>query len=197
MKQVLPERINDFNSYYEYAKIRKNITFQNYMIKDALQGLVIRDYAGEIKVDASAAIPELVQQINILNAAHGVLKSRLMDMKSILQADLFDSELESAQALAKAGYLRAAGAICGVIIEKHLAQICDDHGIAVKKKNPGISDLIQLLKDNDTITVPQWRYIQHLADIRNISDHAKEREPTKDEIFDLISGTGKILKTVF
>jgi len=197
VKQVLPERINDFNSYYEYAKIRKNITFQNYMIKDALQGLVIRDYAGEIKVDASAAIPELVQQINILNAAHGVLKSRLMDMKSILQADLFDSELESAQALAKAGYLRAAGAICGVIIEKHLAQICDDHGIAVKKKNPGISDLIQLLKDNDTITVPQWRYIQHLADIRNISDHAKEREPTKDEIFDLISGTGKILKTVF
>ncbi len=196
VKQILPDRINDFNSYYEYPKPRKDITFQNYMIKDALQGLTIRA-DGKVETDASAAIPELAQQINILRAAKDALKSRLMEINAILQADLFDSEVESSKALAKAGYLRAAGAICGVIIEKHLAQVCDTHGISVKKKNPGISDLNQLLKDNDTISVPQWRFVQHLADIRNICDHAKGREPTKEEIDDLVAGTDKVLKTIF
>lgn len=196
VKQVLPDRLQDFNSYYEYPKPRKEITFQNYMIKDALQGLTIRQY-GEVKTDASAAIPEFAQQLNILRAARDALGSRLMEIRSILQADLFDTEVESSKALAKAGYLRAAGAICGVVIEKHLTEVCATHGLSVKKKNPGISDLNQLLKDNDTITVPQWRFVQHLADIRNLCDHAKEREPTKEEIADLVAGTEKILKTIF
>lgn len=196
VKQVLPDRLTDFNSFYEYPKPRKEITFQNYMIKDALQGLTIRQY-GEIKLNDTAAIPEFIQQLNIVKAAKAALGSRLMELKSILQADLFDSEIESARALAKAGYLRAAGAICGVIIEKHLLQVCDTHGISIRKKNPGISDLNQPLRDNETITISQWRFNQHLADIRNICDHAKGREPTKDEIEDLLSGTEKVLKTIF
>lgn len=189
IKQVLPDRLSDFNSYYEYPKPRKDITFQNYMIKDALQGLRITSF-GDVKADASAAIPELAQQINILHAAKDALSSRIMEIRAILQADLFDGEIETSKALAKAGFLRAAGAICGVLIEKHLSQVCETHGISTKKKKPGISDLNQALKDNDTITVPQWRFIQHLADIRNISDHAG-RDPTKEEIDDLLLGRTK------
>lgn len=196
VKQILPDRLKDFNSFYEYTKIRKEITFENYMIRDALQGLTIR-WGGEIQVDSSAAIPEFVQQLNIVKAARAALGSRLLELRSVLQADLFDSEVESAKALAKAGYLRAAGAICGVVIEKHLTQTCDSHGISIRKKHPGISDLNQLLRENDTITVPQWRFNQHLADIRNLCDHSKGREPTKEEIEDLLSGTEKILKTIF
>jgi hypothetical protein len=196
VKQILPDRLQDFNSFYEYSKPRKQFTFQNYMIKDKLQGLTIRQY-GEIKTDSSAAIPEFVQQLNILKAANEALESSLLELKTILQADLFDSEIESARALAKAGYLRAAGAICGVVIEKHLAQVCDTHAVKIKKKNPGISDLNQALRDNDTISVPQWRFNQHLADIRNICDHSKGREPTKDDIDGLLAGTDKVLKTLF
>jgi hypothetical protein len=196
IRQVLPDRLNDFNSYYEYPKPRKDITFQNYMIRDALQGLVIR-WVGEIKVDDSAAIPEFFQQLNIVKAAKAALGSRLLELKTILQADLFDSEVESARALMKAGYFRAAGAICGVVIEKHLAQVCNTHDVTIRKKSPGISDLSQALRDNDTITVPEWRFNQHLADIRNLCDHSKGREPTKQEIEDLLSGTEKVLKTIF
>lgn len=197
VKQVLPDRLSDFNSFYEYPKPRKEITFQNYMIKDALQGLRITRAVNEIVADHSAALPEFQQQINIVKAAKSILGSKLLELKTILQADLFDSEVASARGLAKAGYLRAAGAICGVVIEKHLAQVCETHTIKIPKKNPTINDLNQALRDNDTITVPQWRFNQQLADIRNICDHAKGREPTKDEIEDLVSGTEKILKTIF
>ncbi|WP_208539137.1 hypothetical protein [Algihabitans albus] len=196
IKKILPYRFTDFQSYYEYPRIRKEISFQNYMIKDYLQGLQITRI-GDIIVDRSAAIPEFRQQLSIVRAAKEKLDSALIDLTAILQADLFDSEIESARALAKAGYLRAAGAICGVVIEKHLLQVSDAHAITIRKKNPAISDLNQALKDKDAITVPQWRFIQHLADIRNLCGHAKTKEPTKDEIDDLLSGTEKVLKTVF
>lgn len=198
VKQVLPDRLADFQSYYEYSRVRKDITFQNYMIKDYLQGLrITRGWEKEVIADGNSAIPEFVQQLNIVKAAREKLDSALIDLTAILQADLFDSEIDSARALAKAGYLRASGAICGVVLEKHLRQVCDSHSITVRKKNPGISDLNQLLKDQDAISVPQWRFIQHLADTRNLCDHAKGKEPTKDEIEDLVAGTEKILKTVF
>jgi hypothetical protein len=196
IKQVMPDRLADFISYFEIPKGRKSIDFQNYMIRDYLQGLRTTR-GGEVLADGSAAIPEFKQQLNMVKAAKASLGSTLMDLKGVLQADLFDSEIETAGALAKAGYLRAAGAICGVVIEKHLHHICDTHSITVRKKNPGISDLSQSLRDANITTVPQWRFIQHLADIRNICDHAKGREPTKEEIQGLIEGTEKILKTVF
>nr|WP_306266473.1 HEPN domain-containing protein [Pararhizobium sp. IMCC3301] len=198
VKQIFPDRLNDFISYYELPRVRKDITFQNYMIRDYLQGLhITRGWENEVVVEGRAAIPEFVQQLNIVKAAKKKLNSSLLDLTAILQADLFDSEVDSARALAKAGFLRASGAICGVVIEKHLKQVCVTHNITVRKKNPGISDLNQLLKDADVVSTSQWRFVQHLADIRNICDHAKGKEPTKDEIEDLVSGTEKILKSVF
>ena len=120
VKQVLPDRLQDFKSYFESPRVRKGITFQNYMIRDYLQGLFItRGIDNEI-VDGNAAIPEFQQQLNIVKAAKGILRSSLIELTSILQADLFDSEVDSARSLSKSGYLRAAGAVCGVVIEKHL-----------------------------------------------------------------------------
>ena len=98
-----------------------------------------------------------------------------MDLTAVLQADLFDSEIESAGALPRPGISGRLGAICGVILEKHLHHVCDIHNIKVAKKNPGISDLIHLLKDGSVIMVAQWLFIQSLADIRNLCDHAKGR----------------------
>lgn len=198
IRQVLPDRFSDFVSYYEYQKVRKSIDFQNYMIKDYLQGLRITRGGGyEVVVDGSAAIPEFEQQLNIVKAAKSTLESTLLDLTAVLQADLFDTEIETAGALAKAGYLRAAGAICGVVIEKHLSHIRETHNLKIAKRNPGISDLAQLLRTSAVITLAQERFIQSLADTRNLCSHAKGREPTKEEIAELVEGTGKVLKTVF
>ena len=135
VKQVLPDRVDDFLSYYEYPRVRKIITYENYMIRDYLQGLQVRK-GGVNPVNGSAAIPEFAQQLNIVKAAKEVLQSTLIDLTSVLQADLFDSEVDSARALAKYGFFRAAGAICGVVIEKHLKHVCDMHMIVIKRKRP-------------------------------------------------------------
>lgn len=113
-----------------------------------------------------------------------------------MQADSFDSEIDAARELLKHKFSRAAGAIAGVILEKHLRQVCDDHNITVSKKSPGIGDLNELLKTNSVIDVPQWRHISLLGDYRNLCDHNKQKEPTVEQVTDLIDGTDKVLKTI-
>jgi hypothetical protein len=195
IKQLIPDRLNDFMLLYKNDK-RKQTDYLTYTISDAIIGLrTTRSY--ETVVDSKAAFPKFQQQIDILKSAERKFESSLFDIKQIIQSDLFDSELDAARELHKKGFLRGSGAICGVVLERHLKQVATIHGIAVKKTNPCISDLNELLKKEDVIDIPNWRFIQHLGDIRNLCDHNKEREPKKEEIDDLINGVDKVIKTIF
>ncbi|HAX62246.1 MAG TPA: hypothetical protein DCX95_06830 [Elusimicrobia bacterium] len=194
---LIPARLEDFVKLYEKPKGRKDIAYGNYVIEDYLQGLRVTTGFGEAKVEPRAAIPQFQQQLNILKSAKRRFESSLFDIKQLLQADLFDSELDAAKELLKNGFLRAAGAVVGVVLEKHLEQICKNHNIVTSKKDPSISDYNDLLKNHKVIEIPTWRFIQHLGDLRNLCDHNKKVEPTKDNVNDLIEGADKIIKTVF
>lgn len=195
IKQLIPDRLTDFMLLYKNDK-RKQTDYLTYTISDAIIGVITtRGY--ETIVDSKAAFPKFQQQIDILKSAERKFESSLFDIKQIIQSDLFDSELDAARELHKKGFLRGSGAICGVVLERHLKQVATNHGITIKKANPCISDLNELLKKEDVIDIPNWRSIQHLGDIRNICDHNKEREPKKEEIDDLINGVDKVIKTIF
>ena len=198
IKQLLPDRLDDFIKLYESSKVRKEISFANYTIADYLQGLrVTRGLNEEEMVGPSAAIPRFVQQLSILKSVQKRFESSLFDIKQLVQADLFDSELDAARELLKNKFIRAAGAMAGVVLEKHLSQVCSSHKLKVSKKNPNISDLNTVLKNKEVITTPKWRFIQHLSDLRNLCDHNKEKEPTLEEVSDLINGVDKTTKTLF
>jgi hypothetical protein len=198
VRQLLPDRLADFVSHYQRPKGRKEITPETYRIEDYLQGLTVtRGYEQKMVVGPAAACPQFEQQLAILKAAEGRFDSSLYDIRRIVQADLFDSDLESAEELAKKGYARASGAMAGVVLEKHLAQVCGNHHVTIAKKTPTISDLNDALKQGDVIDVPQWRFVQHLADIRNLCDHSKATEPTAEQVRDLLAGVRKVTKTLF
>jgi len=198
IRQLLPDRLDDFTRLFAKPKSRKEISYENYVVEDYLQGLQLtRGWEKEIVVDKSAAIPKFEQQLNILKAVKQRFQSSLFDIKQLVQADLLDSELDAAQELNNSGFARGAGAIAGVVLESHLLQVCDNHGSKVAKKDPTIGDLNDLLKGNNVIETPVWRQIQHLADLRNKCDHKKSTEPTKEEIDELIEGIKKVSKTVF
>lgn len=196
IKQLLPDRLVDFVSYYKKPTSRKNITFESYRIEDYLQNLVV-SRGGEKVVGKDAAIPHLRQQFMILKSVRARFESSLFDIRQLVQADIFDSELEAAHELAKHNYTRAAGALSGVVLERHLSQVCDNHNIKISKKNPSIADYNDTLKSESTIDIPQWRFIQHLADIRNLCDHNKKLEPTVEQVDDLLAGVAKVIKTIF
>jgi hypothetical protein len=196
LKQLLPDRLDDFIRLYEKPKMRKEISFENYRIEDALQGLrITRGY--EVKADSKSAIPHFEQQVAILESLKSRFESSLYDIRQLVQADLLDSELEAARELLKHKFSRAAGAVAGVVLEKHLAEVCAAHRIKIAKKHPSISDLNDALKNAGVLDTPAWRFNQHLADIRNQCDHNKNKEPTVDQVNDLIDGVAKITKSVF
>lgn len=197
IKQLLPDRLNDFVRLYEKPKGRKDIGFENYRIEDALQGLRITRYGEEVIADQKSAMTHLEQQVAILNSIKGRFESSLYDIRQLVQADLLDSELDAARELLKHKFMRAAGAIAGVVLEKHLHEVCGAHNIKITKKHPTIADLNDALKSAAVIETPQWRFHQHLADIRNLCDHNKAAEPTVDQVNDLIEGVAKVTKTVF
>lgn len=191
IKQLLPSRLADFTSLYKNGN-RKEINWTNYTVSDALQHL----NSNNGSMHPSYAQTRLRQQCDIVHACVDCLESRIYDIQTILQADIFDSEINSARHLLKMGFLRASGAICGVVLEKHLADVAIAHDIVIKKKAPTISDYIDAFKDNVYDTV-EWRRMQRLGDLRNLCDHNKYREPTKDEVEELIGGTDRVLKTIF
>lgn len=194
IKQLLPDRLKDFDDYYKLEK-RKEVDYLTYTVSDALISLTIRRL-GDVICDSKAAIPKLTGQIHILESAEKAIDGLLFNLRTVIQADLFDSELEEAKVLNRNGYFRAAGAVVGVVLEKHLTELLDKRNITITKKNSCIGDLNELLKSNGVIEIKDWRYIQHLADIRNLCDHKRAKDPTKEDIEDLISGTEKVIKTI-
>lgn len=150
----------------------------------------------EVIVGESSALPKFKQQLAILKASKKRFASSLFEIRQIVQADLFDNEIDAARELLKNRFSRAAGAVAGVVLEKHLKQVCNDHAVKMVSPKPGVAVLSQALRSADVIDVPQWRLIQHLADIRNLCDHSRKQEPTPEQVLDLIDGVDKIIKTI-
>lgn len=200
VRQLLPDRTEEFVSLYQTDPRRKVVDHASFTIQDWLRGLrgSVDASTGERRIlDIEAVLGRFMTQTAILEAAERRFESSLFDIRQIVQAELFDSEVMAARELLKSGFLRAAGVVAGVVLEKHLAEVCSNHSIVVKKANPGISDHNELLKGGDVLDVAAWRFNQRLADIRNLCGHNKEREPTASEVAELIDGVEKVTKTLF
>ena len=202
IKIILPDRILDFSKmYYEDKKKEGLKTYFQYTPSTIIKG---NNY-DFLDIEDSEVPPKMIEiakavfdsQIGILKSCEKRFESSLFDIKQLLQADIFESELEASRELNKKGFTRGAGAVVGVVLEGHLRQVCNNHKITVIKNDPTINDLNQLLKDNGIIETPTWRSIQHLGDLRNLCDHKKQKEPTKEEIEELIQGVEKTNKTLY
>lgn len=195
VKQFIPDRTSDFIALYKNEK-RKEISPLTYTISDAILGIEVTRSLVVI-ADQKSAFPKMLQQVSILKSAKKLVDSVIYSLNFSIRADLFDSELDAARELIKSGFLRASGAMCGVVLEKHLRQVCTQHGIKLKKKSPTINDYNEELKNASIIDMPTWRHIQLLGDLRNLCCHDKSVEPTKEQVNDLVTGTVKITKTVY
>ncbi|MDK2957600.1 MAG: hypothetical protein PWQ57_3098 [Desulfovibrionales bacterium] len=197
LKGFSPDRHADFIDHYYADKKRKEITYEKYKIEDWMIGLTINLGGRPIFDKDNSFFTRFQQQILILKSALESFDYIAESISDTIQADLFDTELDTAEELLKKKHLRAAGIVAGVVLEGHLKSICTKHEIKFKKKKPTLSDFYEGLKQKDVIDVPTWRHIQRLADIRNLCGHKADREPVDDEIEDIIRGTKKIITSVF
>jgi hypothetical protein len=196
VEQLLPDRYDEFRELYRLDKRPTVLDIGHYRISDYVQGSRVMQYEAEAFDAAGVALSQLMLQLNILESATDRLDSALADIRGTLEAGLLDDELDTAQELLKAKHLRSAGVVAGVVLERHLKRVVVNREITFRKKAQ-IANLNNALKEARVYDVPQWRFIERLGDIRNICGHDKERDPTTEEVEDLIRGTEKVVATVF
>jgi hypothetical protein len=106
----------------------------------------------------------------------------LKTTRSLIQAEVFDSELEQASALFQAGYKLPAAIVAGVVLETSLRELCDQEGLPHGKLDKMNADLAKEGKYNKL----QQKRITALADIRNSAAHGKPQEFTDQDVLDMI-----------
>lgn len=113
----------------------------------------------------------------------------LTSIKSLVQAEVFDSELEQAGELLSSGYHLAAAVIAGVVLETGLRELCDRNGVAHGKLDKMNADLAK----NGTYNKLQQKRITALADIRNSAAHGKPEEFSANDVKTMINEVEQLL----
>lgn len=196
VKLLGSDRYDEFKSYYEIDPKRKSLSYGTYVIQDFMKGVVPSRSTYSNFNSITYVMRNIFNQVNIISSLISRIDSVIANMDFELQADIFDSELETANRLVKVNS-RAAGAICGVVIEKHLNKVIERHGHILRKKNPGIGDMNEILKSENVYDTIAWRKISYLADIRNICVHNKTSNPTEEQVFELVEGANWIIKNIY
>jgi len=113
----------------------------------------------------------------------------LSSIKTLVQAEVFDSELEQANELFSSGYHTAAAVIAGVVLETALRELCDRSGIPHGKLDKMNSELAKAGVYNKL----NQKRITAIADIRNSAAHGKQDEFTVQDVSDMIGDVSRFL----
>lgn len=107
----------------------------------------------------------------------------IIELKSLVSAELFGSELEQARELHNSGYRSAAAVVAGTVLETALRQMCDKASLPHGKLDKMNADLVKAGAYN---TLVQKR-ITAIAGVRNSAAHGKPDEFTADDVADMIA----------
>ena len=198
VESLAPERLDEFVSYYRIDPKRKFMGFTTYVIQDYIKGVgASKDPYGKPIWNANNCVRlRFLNQVQIIASLSSRVESVLQDVTGHLFTEIQDSELAAATKLKKVSR-RAAGALAGVVLERHLQRVAKNHKIPIRKKDPTIFDLNDPLKQKNVYDLRIFRKIQYLGDIRNLCTHEKGREPTDEQVEELLSGVSSVIKSVF
>lgn len=113
----------------------------------------------------------------------------LSSVRALVQAEVFDSELEQANELLSSGYYAAAAVIAGVVLETALRDLCDRNGIPHGKLDKMNADLAKASVYN----ILNQKRITALADIRNSAAHGKPDTFTNQDVDSMIKDVKRFL----
>ena len=107
----------------------------------------------------------------------------MTSVRQLVQAEVFDTELDQARELLKGGYASAAAVIAGVVLETSMRNLCKDAGIEPASLNKMNADLTKAGVYNLLIQ----KRITAMADIRNSAAHGHPDQFSPADVTDMIS----------
>ena len=115
-------------------------------------------------------------------AQNDFLGGHLDTLRSLVQAEVFDDELEQASVLLQAGYPAPAAVVAGVVLETAMRELCNREGIA-----PGKLDFMNgALAKANVYNKNQLKVITAIAGIRNSAAHGANDEYSTEDVVRVI-----------
>lgn len=139
-----------------------------------------------------------VKSQDVFLSMKGLLEGALDDLESgflvgqefLIAGEIFDSVLEQAKHLNKAGHKDPAAVLARVVVEDALRRISRKENLDDTKK---ASDLNNELKKAGRYGQPRWRRVQALLDIGNAAAHGKFDEYNSDDVKTIIEEVERFL----
>lgn len=113
----------------------------------------------------------------------------LASVRNLVQAEVFDTELEQAKELLSAGYYPAAAVIAGVVLETTLRQLVWAHGIPPGKLDKMNADLAKAGQYNSLVQ----KRVTSLAAIRNSAAHGDNKAFTEVDVESMVEEVGRLV----
>jgi hypothetical protein len=195
VQTLAPDKYDEFVNYFLNNPNRKLLDSS---IQDYVRGMgQARDgYTDELPFDPQElARIKFLDQLQVLDELAYRLDTIMAEVEDHLFSELQEKELEAAKALQPVS-LRAAGALAGVVLLRHLQQIAANHTVTIPKSETTIRDLNDPLKQAKAYDFSTWRKIQLLGDLHNLCSQQRNGSPTPAQIEDLIAGVNSVIKSV-
>jgi hypothetical protein len=112
-------------------------------------------------------------------------------VQTLVQADLFDSELEQASELLRSGFTLAAAVIAGVVLETTVRELCSRNNVPYGKLDKMNADLAKAGVYNGIVQ----KRITHLAAVRNSAAHGNDAEFRNYDVKAMIDEVEQFLAT--
>ena len=180
VKSNLAERLEEFETAYCAASLHVG------EIMDSEGVLARRTLAMFEKCFSS--------QVGFVRAIPRAIYSRSLGLRGLLSRDLMEDELAVARHLLSNGYVREAGVIAGVVLERHLKQLCDKYGVTISERDT-LGQMNEKFKSHYP-DLAEHRRVQFLGEIRASCAHDKQSMPTEEKVSQLITGTQGFIATV-
>lgn len=110
----------------------------------------------------------------------------LLDLKSLVAAELLGDFLEQAEFLLSNGYYVPAASLAGAVLEDTLRKLCEKNNISIPEKTK-IDRLNTDLVKAQIYTLLVQKRITALADIRNNADHGHTDKFKKEDVEDMVA----------
>jgi hypothetical protein len=130
----------------------------------------------------------------LTGAVDDIEKGYLLKQEFLIAGELFDSLLEQAKYLNKAGYKVPAAVLGRVVLEDAIRRIakreCQD-------STPKVSVINDSLKSAGIYGQPRWRMIQAWLDVGNAAAHGKMDELNEQDVGKMLDGISEFLADDF
>jgi len=182
----------DFHSHYTGFSLSMDHTIDKVLMEPPEEGP-----HGYYRNHIRAIEGRLRRQIDLLSSLTGEVEARRASYLSALSAAYIEDEYGQAEELLTSGYVRAAGVVAGVAMERHAHLLAESNGVAVTRNPPfkqkaDFSDTISCLKKACVITERQRKQLEGLYAIRTDCAHQNRPEPQQADVKRLVE-EGRIL----